>query len=57
MVNGNFSFNKAIESIAAMKLHNYAMRRRQNMSQKLKVSPIPPPVHHMNDSNHSINNS
>jgi len=30
-------FSKAIESIAALKLHNYAMRRREQMSQKMKV--------------------
>lgn len=32
------SFEKAIESIAALKLHNYAMRRRQHIAQKIKVT-------------------
>jgi hypothetical protein len=31
-------FNKAVESIAALKLHNYVMKRRVHMAQKLKVS-------------------
>jgi len=30
-------FNKAVESIAALKLHNYAMKRRDHMAQKLKL--------------------
>jgi hypothetical protein len=32
------SFQKAVESIAALKLHNYAMKRRQHIVQKIKVS-------------------
>lgn len=37
MLQSNMSFNKAVQSIAALKLHNYAMRRRQNLNQKIKL--------------------
>lgn len=37
MVKTDLGFSKAVESIAAIKLHNYAMKRRENVTQKVKV--------------------
>jgi len=33
----NMSFNKAVESIAALKLHNFAMKRKQQITQRLRL--------------------
>ena len=34
----DLGFNRALQSIAAIKLHNFAMRRRNHVTQKLKVT-------------------
>lgn len=36
----DLDFGKAVQSLAAIKLHNYAMKRRNHVTQKLKVSTI-----------------
>lgn len=38
VVKTDLGFNKAVDALASIKLHNYAMKRREHTTQKLKVA-------------------